>query len=210
VVLDPNLTKGSWTVDEDNAIVTWVQQRGPQNWNALAGKILRQRTGKQCRERWFNVLNPEGHAGAWTLEEDQTIINMQQNIGNKWSLISKSLKGRTENHVKNRWHSTLSKRISRIEQGQEPIMKRGRRSNKQTLGVGPVNITRTKIECTTSQYQRPCDELFEADFAKISEETSNADELFSDLFSRGEFDSIASFSFSPLASPALSVRSPFD
>jgi hypothetical protein len=220
VVLDPKLTKGSWTIDEDTAIINWVEQKGPQNWNTLTSMILRQRTGKQCRERWFNVLNPDGHAGSWTAEEDQIIINMQKNVGNKWALISKSLKGRKENHVKNRWYSTLSKRISRLQRGQEPIMKRGRRSsklNEPESSAESANITRTKVECISPQFQRPCDELFEVDFAELTEETSNADELFSELFSAHGFDSFSSFphSYQSLCgsscdSPSLSGRCALD
>jgi hypothetical protein len=40
--------------------------------------------GKQCRERWFNHLDPAVRKGDWTVEEDRLIWEKQQEIGNKW------------------------------------------------------------------------------------------------------------------------------
>jgi len=36
--------------------------------------IIKGRSGKQCRERWFNNLNPNVKKGNWTAEEDQIIF----------------------------------------------------------------------------------------------------------------------------------------
>ena len=70
-------------------------------WSVIATH-LPGRIGKQCRERWFNHLDPNvkkgvrtcccvnssvgcdgAFAGAWTAEEDQVIFNEQRRIGNK-------------------------------------------------------------------------------------------------------------------------------
>lgn len=42
-------------------------------------------------------------------KEDKFIIIMQNIFGNKWTMISTFLEGRTENNVKNRWYSKLKK-----------------------------------------------------------------------------------------------------
>lgn len=67
------------------------------------------RNGKQCRERWYNFLNPEINRDAFSIEEDCKILESRKEIGNKWSEIVKLLPGRTENSVKNRFNCIFKK-----------------------------------------------------------------------------------------------------
>jgi len=47
--------------------------------------------------------------GPWSLEEDVILLKGILEKGKKWSEISKSLPGRTENSVKNRFNSLVKK-----------------------------------------------------------------------------------------------------
>jgi hypothetical protein len=58
---------------------------------------------KQCRERWYNNLDPNIKRGDYSLLEDRTILAAQARLGNKWSQIALLLPGRTEDHVKIRY-----------------------------------------------------------------------------------------------------------
>lgn len=105
-----------WTHTEDKQIVDLVNQYGENHWGSIGSK-LPNRTGKQCRDRWNNHLNPNIKHCKWSQCEDETIVALHQKIGTKWSEMTKHahLRGRTDNNIKNRWNSTL-RRVERFRQ----------------------------------------------------------------------------------------------
>ncbi|OHS96390.1 Myb-like DNA-binding domain containing protein [Tritrichomonas foetus] len=126
-VLNPALIKGSWTREEDETIIEFVKQYGTKNWTKLA-TLLPGRIGKQCRERWRNHLDPDVNRDPWTEEEDNILIEMHEKIGNQWVKIAEYLPGRSDNSIKNRWNSTLKKRLECLRTG-TPRKRRGRPSH---------------------------------------------------------------------------------
>lgn len=118
----PKLTpRSTWEEEEDRLLFDLVLQHGISSWTKIANHINREvhaevavRLGKHCRERWYNHLNPElnsnFHSEAdWSRQEDLKLIKLQLDMGNCWSKIAKEMTGRTENNVKNRWHSLIRK-----------------------------------------------------------------------------------------------------
>ena len=87
-----------------------IAEIGPQQWEQIAQKMPG-RTGKQCRERWHNHLDPNICKTKWTLEEDLKIVKLHLIHGNRWCDIAKEVCGRTDNAIKNRYNSNLSKRL---------------------------------------------------------------------------------------------------
>ena len=106
---------------EDAQLTELVKRFGGKQWARIAS-MLPGRTGKQCRERWCNNLDPTLKKGAWTPEEDAIILQMHAALGTRWAEIAKSLPGRSDNSVKNRWYSTCS-RILRQQQEQAAAAK---------------------------------------------------------------------------------------
>lgn len=139
-VLNPSLVKGSWTREEDETIIKFVSEKGTKDWTKLAA-LLPGRIGKQCRERWRNHLDPDVNRSPWTDEEDQILIDMFEKIGSKWVKIAEYLPGRSDNAIKNRWNSTLKKRLEyQRNGGQRP--RRGRPSQKNQLKK-PDNVPKS-------------------------------------------------------------------
>jgi myb proto-oncogene protein len=59
----------------------------------------------------MNYLRPNIKRGNYTKEEEETIIILHEKMGNKWSAIATHLPGRTDNEIKNHWHTTLKRRV---------------------------------------------------------------------------------------------------
>jgi hypothetical protein len=102
--------KKPFTEEEDRIILEFIRCNGPRNWNLIAEE-LKNRTPKQCRERWHNHLNPDIRKSPFSPEEDEIIARNQATLGNKWAEIARFLPGRTDTLVKNRWNASLKDRV---------------------------------------------------------------------------------------------------
>ncbi|XP_028776035.1 transcription factor MYB27 [Neltuma alba] len=113
------LRKGPWLQEEDEQLTTFVTCLGERRWDSLAKVAGLRRSGKSCRLRWMNYLRPNLKHGPFSVEEEQVIIQLHQQWGNKWSKIARSLPGRTDNEVKNYWRTHLRKKARVVKQGDE-------------------------------------------------------------------------------------------
>ena len=97
-----------WTVQEDDALASLVGRYGASdNWTLISRTLVTYRTSKQCRERWYNFLDPTMNKAPLTVEEDLLLIEAVLEHGNKWAAIARLLPGRTDSSLKKHWNSTL-------------------------------------------------------------------------------------------------------
>lgn len=96
-------------------IMKHVNPAEPVAWPVIAEAVDTGRTSKQCRDRWITHLRPGIKKGKWTVEEELLLKEMYENFGPKWSAMAKIITNRTDNDLKNKWHS-MQRKQKRIEE----------------------------------------------------------------------------------------------
>ena len=101
------IKNGPWDDEEDNILKKWVEENGPRHWGKC-GNIIKQRKGKQCRERWKNSLSDGIRKGEWTAEENLLVLKLYEKF-KSYKKMATVFPGRTENSLKNRFFIQLRK-----------------------------------------------------------------------------------------------------
>ncbi|KAL0380504.1 UNVERIFIED_CONTAM: Transcription factor [Sesamum angustifolium] len=137
---EKGLRKGAWTEEEDNRLRAYILRYGHWNWRLLPRFAGLDRCGKSCRLRWMNYLKPGLKRGSYTKHEQDLIAKLHDELGNKYDLqfiimhgqilisyvqlsnfmCNQDCPGRTDNEIKNYWHTHFKKRSERVISKSDP------------------------------------------------------------------------------------------
>ncbi|XP_010475346.1 PREDICTED: myb-related protein Myb4-like [Camelina sativa] len=161
------LKKGPWSAEEDQLLINYITLHGHPNWRSLPQSAGLLRCGKSCRLRWINYLRPDIKRGNFTSLEEDTIINLHQILGNRWSAIAAKLPGRTDNEIKNVWHTHLKKRLHQNQDG----------DTKETVVTATSTTTTTDAKRPTSPEQQQQQSSSSGDVSAVTTSGNNNDHI---------------------------------
>ncbi|CAD8109741.1 unnamed protein product [Paramecium sonneborni] len=157
-MLKTNLKMAPWNTEEDEILQNIITDSNEnKNWTQITidfnrinpAKIVRH--AKQIRERWNNYLNPELKKSEWSQPEQLQLLLLVQEIGKRWSLISKKILGRTENQVKNQYNSMMNTYRRQNQLDNEDIAINKLLANLQGKDYeGPLPLTTKRVRKTVN------------------------------------------------------------
>jgi len=103
-----------WTKDQDGQLANLVSSYGSDNWSTISvalnfGFPNQVKSPQQCCKRWREILEIENDRKEWTEEDELRMIIAHKKYKNRWASISESLKGRSNNTIKNKFYSVFRK-----------------------------------------------------------------------------------------------------
>ncbi|MDR1597737.1 MAG: hypothetical protein LBR89_02260 [Holosporales bacterium] len=120
--------------EEDNRLCELVAMHGHQSWKRIANGMESSGMGhgrppRRYRERWHNYLSQQVDKRAWRPEEEERLISLIEEWGQKWVKIGEELQ-RSGNDVKNH-HQLILRRRAKMVRQQNPILRRRSRMVQQ-------------------------------------------------------------------------------
>ena len=105
-------------IQEDECLTVAVTELGTGDWNQISDCLkvrfgIKIRSGKKCRERWINHMNPAVSKASWGGDEEKILFRSHEFYGNQWTEIARFLPGRTDNSVKNYFYTSLRRKMRR-------------------------------------------------------------------------------------------------
>ena len=146
-------SKRAWDERQDLNLLAMIAEIGPHQWELISNQMPG-RSGKQCRERWHNQLNPLLKKTSWSTEEDWVLFILHQTLQSRWAKITDFLLGRSDNSIKNYWNSTLVHKHAEMNRELMMLLKNYSGDSNSPLLQEQVlqAILQTQVRRTQSQY----------------------------------------------------------
>lgn len=110
------LNSNSWTLEEDNMLMSITSHYGNNSWDQVSRMLHHKKSPAECMIRWKLINQYFIQKGPWTKKEDKLLIEwVNQNGESDWASCSKYISSRSSKQCKVRWKKFLSPLILRSE-----------------------------------------------------------------------------------------------
>lgn len=100
----------SWSPEEDQRLITAIQNYGTENWPLVAQYVGGGRLKSQCSQRWHRVLDPKITKCVWSREEEEKLLQAVAAYGNKaWTRIASEMGDRSDVQCRYRYKFLMKK-----------------------------------------------------------------------------------------------------
>lgn len=108
-----------WTKEEDMRLTEIMKKyKNPRDWEPIAKELNRDRSPKECHERWIRYLKPGVRKGQWTDQEDaivmEAVTSSKEQPFTRWSDLAQRLPGRVGKQIRDRWVNHLNPNINHL------------------------------------------------------------------------------------------------
>jgi hypothetical protein len=145
----------SWNTQEDNRLLAGVRKYGlgaGSTWSSIADFVGNGRTRSQCSQRWIRVLDPRICKQQWSKQEDQSLISLVAQQGEKaWMKIATLLGNRSDVQCRYRYFQ-----LQKGGRDQRPPVE-------EPIEIRPMEIPETlPIPLASSMDLKKSDSLFDS------------------------------------------------
>ncbi|GMH86498.1 hypothetical protein TrVE_jg4663 [Triparma verrucosa] len=109
---------GVWKNSEDEILKAAVMKYGKQNWDRVAS-LLNRKSGKQCKARWFEWLDPSVKKVEWSREEEEKLLHLAKLMPAQWRTIA-PIVGRTAAQCQEKYELLLDAAATNEQQSGAP------------------------------------------------------------------------------------------
>jgi hypothetical protein len=150
----------SWNTQEDNRLLAGVRKFGlgaGSTWSTIADFVGNGRTRSQCSQRWIRVLDPRICKQQWSKQEDQSLLNLVAQHGEKaWMKIATLLGNRSDVQCRYRYFQ-----LQKCGRDQRPAAQGG--PIEEPLELRPLEIPETlPIPLASSMDLKKSDSLLDS------------------------------------------------
>jgi hypothetical protein len=172
-----DINKSKWNRNDDILLLELIELYG-HNWAYISSKMSG-RSPEDIMQRYILKLDPKLKRSRFEKEEDDLILKLHDQYGNKWNEISKYFPNRNSAMIKNRYYSYLKKqnRDSYTGETQSNYSSSiATPTNRERNTISFMNVDKNKLfnDCDVDMFDNEMDGLLNVNYNKIDSETNTS------------------------------------